>query len=655
MKILELKINNFLSLGDVPALNLDNRGLVLIQGVNEDDTSADSNGVGKSSIADALCWALFGETARGVSGDGVVNNQAKKNCSVSVIISEGAGFYRITRYRKHKEFKNTTRVEFADRGDSVEWADLSKGTEKETQVLINQVIGCELEVFMAAIYAGQEVTPDLPKMTDKQLKSVVEQAAGIDRLERCYEIARERLQEAAREEISIRSVLDTSRDALTSEMAEVKRWEAIVAAWEDERPKRVADLVAAAEGTKKELLALGASIKAMGEAALTEKQTALKAKLDGFNAVLEKQRSLDEAVQRAAQGVTRANSVFSAAMREVDARKRAVENSATEIKKPCKECGKPHTEEEIHEFVAHQKTLLQQAALEAKNAKIELEAATSAHDLAVAPATEHRATIPDTSAISSELATVSGQLREIVRLKGEFMRVKADYDRRVAVIETAKTEPCPDQDKIELFTKRVKAREEVIEEKKAQLEAATAKLEIQKAVSEVYSPAGVRARILDTVTPMLNDRTADYLSVLSDGNLNAVWSTLGSTAKGEVREKFNIDVTNDKGADTFAGLSGGQKRKVRLATMLALQDLVASRATKPIEIFLADEIDDALDVAGLERLMAVLNKKAKERGTLLIISHNNLKDWVDQTTTVIMQGGSATVEGCLVDCSRSIV
>lgn len=648
MKILELKINNFLSLGDVPALNLDNRGLVLIQGVNEDDTSADSNGVGKSSIADALCWVLFGETARGVSGDGVVNNQAKKNCSVGIIISEGAGFYRITRYRKHKEFKNTTRVGFADRADGSEWADLSKGTEKETQVLINQVIGCELEVFMAAIYAGQEVTPDLPKMTDKQLKSVVEQAAGIDRLERCYEIARERHQEAARDEIGVRTSLDTSRDALTSEMAEVKRWEAVVAAWEDERPKRVADLVAAAEGTKKELLALGAKIKAMGEAALTEKQTTLKAELDGFNAVLEKQRSLDEAVQRAAQGVTRANSVFSAAMREVDARKRAVENSATEIKKPCKECGKPHTEEEIHEFVAHQKTLLQQAALEAKNAKAELEAATSAHELAVAPAREHRATIPDTSVISSELAAVSGQLREIVRLKGEFMRVKANYDRCVAGIETAKTELCPDQDKIELFAGRVKAREAAIEEKKALLEAATAKLEIQKAVSEVFGPAGVRARILDTVTPMLNERTADYLSVLSDGNLNAVWSTLSSTAKGEIREKFNIDVTNDKGADNFAGLSGGQKRKVRLATMLALQDLVASRATKPIGIWCGDEIDAALDKSGLERLMTILERKARERGTVLVVSHSDLRDWVDQVCTVTKGAGTpATIGGAL--------
>ncbi|TOJ96769.1 chromosome segregation protein SMC, partial [Vibrio parahaemolyticus] len=70
-----------------------------------------------------------------------------------------------------------------------------------------------------------------------------------------------------------------------------------------------------------------------------------------------------------------------------------------------------------------------------------------------------------------------------------------------------------------------------------------------------------------------------------------------------------------------------EKRKVRLATALALQDLVSSRASKPIELWIGDEIDDAVDVSGLERLMTVLEEKAKEKGTVLIVSHNQLSDW----------------------------
>ncbi|UUZ75419.1 ATP-binding protein [Polaromonas sp. P1(28)-13] len=77
MDILSLDIQNCLTIGSA-SLELDNRGLLLIQGENRDDTSAKSNGAGKSSIVDALCWCLYGETARGVSGDLIVNDTAKK-------------------------------------------------------------------------------------------------------------------------------------------------------------------------------------------------------------------------------------------------------------------------------------------------------------------------------------------------------------------------------------------------------------------------------------------------------------------------------------------------------------------------------------------------------------------------------------------------
>ena len=134
-------------------------------------------------------------------------------------------------------------------------------------------------------------------------------------------------------------------------------------------------------------------------------------------------------------------------------------------------------------------------------------------------------------------------------------------------------------------------------------------------------PKGVRAHILDTITPLLNDRTARYLDVLSDGKLRAVWTT-PLTKKGEVREQFNIAVSNEVGGGTFESLSGGEKRKVRVACRLALQEIVASRATKPIELSIADEVDHALDEAGVERLIGVLNEKAEICKSLFVISHN---------------------------------
>jgi DNA repair exonuclease SbcCD ATPase subunit len=151
----------------------------------------------------------------------------------------------------------------------------------------------------------------------------------------------------------------------------------------------------------------------------------------------------------------------------------------------------------------------------------------------------------------------------------------------------------------------------------------------------VFSPTGARGQILDEVTPYLNDKTATYLATLSDGNLRATWTTMIPNAKGELREKFGVTVENATGGKSFGLLSGGEKRKVRIATALALQDLVATRASKKIELFIGDEIDNALDPAGIERLMTILEEKARERGSVFMISHSDLKQWISQQLTVI--------------------
>jgi DNA repair exonuclease SbcCD ATPase subunit len=63
-----------------------------------------------------------------------------------------------------------------------------------------------------------------------------------------------------------------------------------------------------------------------------------------------------------------------------------------------------------------------------------------------------------------------------------------------------------------------------------------------------------------------------------------------------------------------------------------------------------DEIDDALDPSGLERLMTILERKAREKGTVIVISHNELRDWIDNVTVVRKPAGkSSTVEGSLVE------
>jgi len=78
-----LSIRNFLSVGDSPVVIDFKDGINLITGRNLDKPDA-KNGAGKSTIINALYFALFGTTIRELKKDLIVNSINKKNCEVEL-------------------------------------------------------------------------------------------------------------------------------------------------------------------------------------------------------------------------------------------------------------------------------------------------------------------------------------------------------------------------------------------------------------------------------------------------------------------------------------------------------------------------------------------------------------------------------------------
>ena len=76
-----ITIKNFLSVGNTPVSVDFKRGLHIITGINKDKEDR-QNGVGKSTIADAINFAVFGETLRDLKKEYIVNSINKKNCEV---------------------------------------------------------------------------------------------------------------------------------------------------------------------------------------------------------------------------------------------------------------------------------------------------------------------------------------------------------------------------------------------------------------------------------------------------------------------------------------------------------------------------------------------------------------------------------------------
>ncbi|WP_420855273.1 AAA family ATPase [Xenorhabdus hominickii] len=620
-------------------VELNDRGLILIQGKNTDDTSANSNGSGKSTLMNALCWGVYGETANGIKADDVLSTGYEKNCRVLIVVEDEDGKrYSIIRHRAHSTNKNRLMVSSED-------GDLTKGTDKLTQEFIEKLIGASKEVFLASIYASQENMPDLPGMTDKNLKAIVEEAAGVNRLTVSYDIARDRHNAKLAERDGVDGKITVADRAFISALETAEETDLSAVKWESQRKTRVDEAKKSFEYADIVMNELVFSNRDMSTVeSIDEQINAIRIEIAGVTEHDRKIHDLEAAISRAKSSLTIKSNETERLKTKAKRSMKNAEAVSAKVGVPCSECGKPYCESDLETI---KKGHIDKAKVDITKITTELTPEIQAISEQITKAETSLAALktarPSIDAQVERISVLQKQRTSIERsLSEERAAVKACESEK-AKLTTIEAEINPFTGLIEKTRKEallLKDNLKSLKEVKIVLDGECMLLENAR---KVFSPAGVRSHILSNVTPYLNSRTAEYLNTLSDGTIEAVWSTMETTKKGEVKDKFNIAVSKSGASKTFAGLSGGEKRKVRIATALALQDLVASRATKNIQLFIGDEIDDALDVAGLERLMAILEVKARERGTVMIISHKEMKSWFRETITVESKKGRSYV------------
>ena len=79
----QLKIKNFLSIGEDEVIVDFKKGIHIITGINRDKEDR-RNGVGKSTIADAIYFAIFGNTIREIKKEFIPNNLTNGICQVEL-------------------------------------------------------------------------------------------------------------------------------------------------------------------------------------------------------------------------------------------------------------------------------------------------------------------------------------------------------------------------------------------------------------------------------------------------------------------------------------------------------------------------------------------------------------------------------------------
>ena len=236
LKIKNVSAKNLMSVGNnTQAVNFDNCQLTLVLGHNLDMGGDGSrNGTGKTTIINALSYALYGDALTNIRKDNLINKTNGKGMITTVEFEIQGKQYRIERGRRPNILKL-----YIDGQDAVDGE--QQGDSRETQKEIEKIIGFPHTMFKHLIALNTYTEPFLGMKNNDQ-KDMIEQLLGITELSEKAEILKER-QKVTRdsikeEEITINAI-EASNKRIEKNIQEI---ESRSKAWEVNKDTKVTEL-----------------------------------------------------------------------------------------------------------------------------------------------------------------------------------------------------------------------------------------------------------------------------------------------------------------------------------------------------------------------------------------------------------------------------
>jgi DNA repair exonuclease SbcCD ATPase subunit len=212
-KIKYLTVKNFMSVGNsTQAVNFDRKDLTLVLGENidlgGDDTGA-RNGTGKTTIINALSYALYGQALTNIRKDNLVNKTNQKAMLVTIDFEVNGVDYKIERGRKPNVLKFYIGEQEQEAKD-----DNSQGDSRETQQEIERLLGMSHDMFKHIVALNTYTEPFLALKPNDQ-RTIIEQLLGITLLSEKAEALKEQSKATRdaiqQEEFKIKAVQDANK------------------------------------------------------------------------------------------------------------------------------------------------------------------------------------------------------------------------------------------------------------------------------------------------------------------------------------------------------------------------------------------------------------------------------------------------------------
>jgi DNA repair exonuclease SbcCD ATPase subunit len=205
--IKELTVRNFMSVGNqTQAVDFGKENLTLVLGENLDqggDDSGSRNGTGKTTIVNALSYALYGIALTNIKKDNLINKINAKGMLVTLTFEKNGVLYRIERGRK----PNILKFFIDDQEQETDETDDAQGDMRETQKDLDDLLGMSHDMFKHIVALNTYTEPFLSMRANDQ-RAIIEQLLGITLLSEKAETLKEQVKE--------------TKDAITQETANLE-------------------------------------------------------------------------------------------------------------------------------------------------------------------------------------------------------------------------------------------------------------------------------------------------------------------------------------------------------------------------------------------------------------------------------------------------
>ncbi len=549
-----------------------------------------TNGVGKSSIPLILEEVLFNKNSKNVKKADIANRYINSGYDISLDFSVDADNYTIEVHRRA-----TLKCKLTKNGE-----DISSHTASNTYKTLGEILGIDFKTFTQLVYQNTNTSLQFLTATDTNRKKFLIDLLKLDDYVAFFETFKEGVRVATQEVTALTAKTET------------------IVKWLNDNKLETIDVLSKVNLPK---------ISERDEETLRQLQVDFEniseknKKINENNFLVDQLKLLDIGKLRAdlqthpeivetkeltgAIGAWRSELAHEVRMRD------KYENLKNAEDQECPTCDQPVDLAFIEGRYTEHNERAQSCTKFMKSEQDKLEKAEYENEIHRKAAKGIREWERIFSSIDSSLTTtvsdpeaVKGRIQE---LRNKVKEARAELEE--VITENEKRER--HNTRIEIIQEQTTQFEKELDNIISKLSSIEDKLSILEILKKAFSTNGLLAYKIESLVKELEMLTNEYLAEFSDGRFSINFVV--------ENDKLNVEVTDTGKLIDILALSSGELARVNIATLVAIRKLMTSISRSQINVLFLDEVNQALDEQGKEKIVEILLKE--ENLNTYLVSH----------------------------------